>query len=240
VTAAPSAPALIELADASFGYGRTPVLRGVDLAVHPGAFLGIVGANGSGKTTLLRGMLGLVAHTSGRVELRTHAIGYVPQRETLDAIYPLAVEEVVRMGAYGRLRGLRRLGSNERRRARAALERVGLHGRRRELFASLSGGQRQRALIARALVVEPDVLLLDEPTSGVDARASERILGLLAELAREGLAVLIVSHQLAILRAAVDEVLWIRGGSVSRLDASALEEGGALAELMGAQAEAAG
>ena len=208
---------LFELDGAAFGYGGRTVLSGVTLRVEPGAFVGIVGPNGAGKTTLFRGLLGLVRPLGGRVERRARALGYVPQRETLDVLFPLTVREVVEMGAYSRLRGLRGLRREERALAAAALERVGLASRARDVFSSLSGGQRQRALIARALLVQPDVLLLDEPTSGVDRAAQRAILELLLELnQRDGIAVLLVSHQLALVREAVREAWWVCDGKIER------------------------
>ncbi len=210
--------AWVSLRGASFGYGGQAVVSGINLRVEPGSFLGITGENGSGKTTLLRGILGLLAPLSGSVDRRTRSMGYVPQREHLDSVYPLTVEEVVRMGAYGRLSGLRRLGHDERELARTSLERVGLLHRQRELFARLSGGQRQRALIARALVMRPDVLVLDEPTSGVDAQAQDRILGLLDELRRETpLAILLVTHDPEPARLFLSAVLSVGGGTVREL-----------------------
>ncbi len=116
----------LRLEQASFGYGARAIVSGVDLTVGTGAFLGIVGPNGAGKTTLFRGILGLVPPLAGRVERLTDAIGYVPQRESLDSIYPLRVDEVVHMGAFGRLSGLRRLCAADRALARASLARVGL------------------------------------------------------------------------------------------------------------------
>jgi ABC-type Mn2+/Zn2+ transport system ATPase subunit len=214
---------LLEISRASFGYGDRAVVAGVDLAVSTGGFVGIVGPNGGGKTTLIRGILGLLAPLTGRVELRTHAIGYVPQRESLDAIYPLRVEEVVVIGAYGRLRGIRRVAREDRELARACLERVRLADLRREPFASLSGGQRQRALIARGLMARPELLLLDEPTSGVDRAAQARILELLVDLnRREGMAILLASHQLAMVRETVREVLWVSDGRAVHGDAATL------------------
>jgi manganese/iron transport system ATP-binding protein len=209
--------ALLRLRNAAFGYAGKPVIAGVDLEIGSGAFLGIVGPNGAGKTTLFRGALGLIRPLEGQVELLTRAIGYVPQRETLDAIFPLRVAEVVHMGAYARLRGLRRLRREERELARECLRRVQLEERARAPFSSLSGGQRQRVLIARALMARPELLLLDEPTSGVDREAQRAILELLAELHRDGLGILLVSHQLALLRRAVDEVLWVAQGRVERV-----------------------
>jgi ABC-type Mn2+/Zn2+ transport system ATPase subunit len=207
--------ALLRAERAAFGYHKVPVVLGVELAIERGDFLGIVGPNGAGKTTLFRGLLGLVPALAGRVERTTRAIGYVPQRETLDPIYPVTVEEVVQMGAYGALRGWRGVSRDARERARACLERVGLYERRASAFSSLSGGQRQRVLIARALMVEPEVMLLDEPTSGVDRAAQARILELLVELNRSrGMAVLLVSHQLGMVRETVQRVLWVAEGRV--------------------------
>ncbi len=199
---------LLRVERAAFGYSGVAVVSEVDLEIRAGDFVGIVGPNGSGKTTLFRGLLGLVPPMAGRVERSTSAVGYVPQRETLDPIYPVTVEEVVRMGARRRSRDVAEL-------ARGCLDRVGMSERRADAFSSLSGGQRQRVLIARALMVAPELLLLDEPTSGVDRAAQARIGELLIELAsRERLAVLLVSHQLAMLRETVRRVLWVAEGRV--------------------------
>jgi ABC-type Mn2+/Zn2+ transport system ATPase subunit len=206
---------LLRLEKAGFGYGGHPIVSGVDLQVQSGAFVGIIGPNGAGKTTLFRGILGLIPALEGRVERFENAVGYVPQRETLDAIYPLRADEVVRMGAYGRLRGLRTLPSSERDLARECLDRVGLLSRACEPFSSLSGGQRQRVLIARALMARPRLLLLDEPTSGVDRGAQAHILGLLSEMNRtQDMAILLVSHQIGMVREAVKSCLWVSGGTV--------------------------
>jgi len=212
----PSKPALVELRGASFGYGRKAVLKNVDLTVEAGAFLGVFGPNGSGKTTLFRGILGLIQPLAGTVVRSTAAIGYVPQREQLAPVYPLTVEEVVHMGAYGRLHGLRRLPATARARADRWLEHVGLAHKRRALFASLSGGQRQRALIARSLMAHPELVVLDEPTSGVDREAEQRILELLRGLNDEGLAILLVSHQVDVVRASIKDAVWVDDGRVRR------------------------
>lgn len=222
---------LLELRGAAFGYGDRAVLSGLDLDVRPGEVLGILGPNGAGKTTLVRGVLGLLPPLRGRVVSRARALGYVPQRESLDPLYPVTVREVVDTGGYGRLRGLRRPTRADRELARRSLERVGLEGRERAPFSSLSGGQRQRALLARALMVHPDLLVLDEPTSGVDPPAARAILDLVHELAEEdSLAILLVSHQLALLREAATDVLWVADGTARRgparelLDPARLEE----------------
>ena len=235
-----SATPLLRLRGAAFGYGRRQILSGVDLEVRPGDVLGILGPNGSGKTTLFRGILGLIPTRAGRVERGTGALGYVPQRERLDPVFPVSVEEVVHMGCYGRLSGLRRVGPGERELARNCLGRLGLAERAGEQFSSLSGGQRQRVLIARALMVRPRLLLLDEPTTGVDRAAEEQILRILTELRAEGLAVLLVSHQLAFVRDAVPEVLWVDGGRVERGPTEALLRQHGLAPLIFSGRSAAG
>jgi manganese/iron transport system ATP-binding protein len=228
----PGSGVLLKMRGAAFGYGRRVVVSDVDLEVAAGDVLGIVGPNGAGKTTLIRGMLGLIPALAGRVERAERSIGYVPQRARLDALFPLRVEEVVHQGAYGRLHGWRRLQRADRDEALACLQRVGLVARAKEPFASLSGGQRQRVLIARALLARPRLLLLDEPTSGVDSGAQARVLELLERLTRdEGLAVLLVSHQIAMLRDAVDEVLWVAGGRVRRGPARELLAPAALEQL---------
>ena len=206
---------LLRLENVSFGYSKRAVVTGVDLTVDAGAFLGIVGPNGAGKTTLFRGILGLIPPLAGKIERFETCIGYVPQRESLDPIYPLRVEEVVHMGAYGRLGGWRTLAHAECELARVSLARVGLADRAQDSFAALSGGQRQRVLIARALMARPKLLLLDEPTSGVDRGAQKLILDLLIELnQREDLAILLVSHQIGMVRDAVKGCVWVSGGSV--------------------------
>ncbi len=214
---------LLQLSGVSFGYGGKPIVAGVDLSVDAGDFIGIVGPNGAGKTTLFRGILGLLPVLSGHMRRLTEAVGYVPQRENLDAIYPVTVEEVVEMGAYSRLKSLGGIARADRELASACIERVGLTDMRRAPFSSLSGGQRQRVLVARGLMASPKLLLLDEPTSGVDRTAQARIIELLIDLnQREGMAILLVSHQLAMVRETVRKVLWVSEGHVLHGDANEL------------------
>ena len=206
---------LIGLHGVAFGYGNVPVLADVDLSISAGEMVGIVGPNGAGKSTLLRGLLGLLEPLSGTVHRAPVDVGYVPQREALDVSYPLTVGEVVEMGGYGRLGGLRFLSSDEVEFARYCLERVGLASLVREPFRSLSGGQRQRALIARALMMRPRILYLDEPTAGIDRPTLTGLFDVLARLNEEdGLAILLVSHELDLTRRVVRSALLVRDGRV--------------------------
>jgi len=172
------------------------VVRGVDLSLAKGDFLLVGGPNGGGKSTLLRTLLGVLPTLAG--ERRTDSglrLGWVPQQVPLDPRYPLDAQDVVRMGLWVPGRLLRGRRGEERLAALAALERVGMADRAGRLFGELSGGQQQRVLLARALARRPNVLLLDEPTSGVDAGAVESLRELLADLNGEGMAVAMVTHQ---------------------------------------------
>ncbi|WP_299951586.1 metal ABC transporter ATP-binding protein [uncultured Modestobacter sp.] len=189
----------------SFGHGRDAVLTGVDLTVHPGEVVAVRGPNGAGKSTLVRGVLGLCDVQAGdvrffdvpRARFRDwHRVGYVPQRHTVAGGVPVTVRELVSSGRLSRLRTWQRFGEADRCAVDCALEGAGLAGFDRRLVAELSGGQQRRALLARALAGDPELLLLDEPTAGVDA-ASQRVLAsTLAGLAETGAAVVVVVHEL--------------------------------------------
>jgi manganese/iron transport system ATP-binding protein len=193
----------------------------VDLELDRGEFVALLGPNGAGKTTLLRGIVRLIPVLSGTIDYgfdrAISPFGYVPQRETLDPTFPLTVLEVVLMGTYARLPPLRWAGRAQRRRAALCLEHVGLRALAEQRFASLSGGQTQRALIARALAADPRVLLLDEPTAGVDAEATGAIMDIVHRLNRdEGLTVLLVTHQVRLLHGFASAVFWVQDGRVTR------------------------
>jgi ABC-type Mn2+/Zn2+ transport system ATPase subunit len=212
---------LLRLRDVSLGYQGRPILEHVDLELGAGESIALLGSNGSGKTTLLRGIVGLLPVLAGTVEYgfnrTTSPLGYVPQREALDPTFPLTAHEVVLMGTYARLRPLQRVGRRERRLAAGCLESVGLATIAEQRFAALSGGQKQRVLIARALATEPRLLLLDEPTAGVDAEATAAIMDVLRRLNRhEGLTVVLVTHQLRMLAGLTNAVLWVERGRVVR------------------------
>jgi ABC-type Mn2+/Zn2+ transport system ATPase subunit len=190
--------AFVSFRDATLGYGRHAVLRGINLDILEQDFLGIVGPNGSGKTTILRTFLGSLKPLGGSVTIADGLrYGYVPQRDPVDTLFPLQVLEVVLMGRYDRIGLGRRPTAADRERARSALDRVGIVHLADKPLTSLSGGQRQRTLIARALVGDPNVLVLDEPTNGMDLVATTQILGLVRDLhERNGLTVVMVSHAL--------------------------------------------
>jgi ABC-type Mn2+/Zn2+ transport system ATPase subunit len=233
------ADTLISLTDASFGYEDRRILEHVTFAVAAGDFVALLGPNGAGKTTLLRGIVGLIPLLAGSLKYgfdrAANPIGYVPQREALDPIFPLTAHEVVLMGTYARLPLLRPVGRGERRIAFECLEQVGMHAVAEQRFSSLSGGQKQRVLIARALAAAPLLLVLDEPTAGVDPGAASAIMDVVARLNRErGLTVLLVTHQLRILDALAGVVVWVQAGKVTHGAAEEMLAPERVAEVLGA------
>jgi ABC-type Mn2+/Zn2+ transport system ATPase subunit len=185
---------LVRVHDLSGGYGPgREAIEGVSFALETGEVAGVLGPNGGGKTTLFRALLGELPRSRGAIELAGRP-AYVPQSDEARLDFPVDALDVALMGAYHRTPFYRRLGRRERAGAQAALERVGLAEQARSLFGTLSGGQRQRVLIARALVQDARVLLLDEPLSGVDAPSAARIETVLRELRDEGRALLVATH----------------------------------------------
>lgn len=189
-------PPLVRLENLSCSYGRYPVLQDVDLDIGPTDFIGVVGPSGSGKTTLLRALLGTLKPIGGRISRRPGVrVGYVPQLETVDWNFPITVNEAVLMSRTHRS-SLPWLSATERAQGEEVLERLGLGGYGRRHIRELSGGQQQRVFLARAMLLEPDLLLLDEPTSGVDVCTRHDVLHLLAELNLAGLAIVLSTHDL--------------------------------------------
>jgi ABC-type Mn2+/Zn2+ transport system ATPase subunit len=187
---------LVRMERATCAYEGVPVVVNADLEVRQGDFTGIVGPSGSGKTTLLRAVLGTVRPVAGTVQRRRElAVGYVPQLETVDWNFPVTVFEAVLM-ARTRGRVLPWAGPQERRQVAEVLERLGIGELARRHLRQLSGGQLQRVFIARALLRGPELLLLDEPTSGVDVRTRHDVLHLLADLNADGLSVVLTTHDL--------------------------------------------
>jgi len=189
---------MLRFDNVTLGYGHRAILQDLDFTVAGGDYLAIVGSNGSGKTTLLRGLLGNLKPLAGKVSVpaRLH-FGYVPQAKTVDEIFPLSVLDVVMMGRYGRIGIIRRPSADDRARANSALEEVGIKNLGARLFRELSGGQKQRALIARALVSEPDLLVLDEHTNDLDIATEKQIMAIVDGLhTGRGIAVIMVSHSI--------------------------------------------
>lgn len=224
MTPAPQAGPVISLRSAAFGYADRAVLSGVDLDIHAGEVVALLGPNGSGKSTLLRGLLGLNDHLGGDVELfgtprerfrDFTRLGYVPQHHSLSASVCATVAEVVAIGRLPHRPWWRPAQRTDAALVDQALDLVGLADRATEDVGTLSGGQQRRVLIARALAAEPDVLLLDEPTAGVDAPSQEVLAEVLGRLARRGATMLIATHELEALAGVVTRVVCTSDG---RLD----------------------
>jgi manganese/zinc/iron transport system ATP- binding protein len=184
-------------------YREKPVLWDIDLTVPQGVLMAVVGPNGAGKTTLLKAILGLVRPVAGTVSIlgrpyreQRRAIGYVPQRGTVDWDFPTTVVDVVLMGTYGQVGWLRRPGASQREAASRALDRVGMTAFAKRQISQLSGGQQQRVFLARALVQDAQVYFMDEPFQGVDALTETAIVELLRELRNNGRTVFVVHHDL--------------------------------------------
>jgi zinc transport system ATP-binding protein len=203
----------LRLDHVSFSYeSGAPVLREVDLAVDQGEFVAIAGPNGGGKTTLLRLVLGLEEPDSGRVELFLRRLAYLPQRAQAGVDAPLTVRELVAAGRAPRARLVGPLGQGDREAVRDAIDRVGLTPQADRRVSTLSGGQQQRAFVAKALAAEPELLALDEPTTGVDVEAQDAIAVLLQRLRHElGMTILYVSHEFGAVESFVERIVLVRG-----------------------------
>jgi manganese/zinc/iron transport system ATP- binding protein len=193
----------IEVHDLTVAYRKKPVLWDIDFDVPEGKLIAVVGPNGAGKSTLIKTIMGLIEPVSGKilvygkpVDRERPRIAYVPQRESVDWDFPISVYELVLMGRYSHLKLFRRPGSNDRRIATEALEKVGMSEYAGRQISQLSGGQQQRVFLARALAQQADIYLMDEPLAGVDAATEATIFELLRVLRDEGKTVLVVHHDL--------------------------------------------
>jgi ABC-type Mn2+/Zn2+ transport system ATPase subunit len=184
--------------DLTIGYRRTPILSEINISIDRGDFWGVVGPNGAGKTTLVKTLLGIISPLSGVVERAPEVrFGYVPQRGVIDDIFPVTVRDVVLMGRYPFLGLPGRLGKKDYDLAAQFIEKVGMTPHANKPYRALSGGQKQRTLIARALAGEPDILVLDEPTDGMDIAGESTIMQLLLDLHKEArLTLVMITHML--------------------------------------------
>lgn len=223
-----SAPPVVRLTRANIGYPQTVVMRDVDLRLDRGEQVALVGANGSGKTTLVRALLGLEPLLSGSLELfgtpaqefrQRWRIGYVPQRHTVGGSVPATVTEVVATGRLAQASTWHWPSAADRAADRAvvaqAIETVGLAERSSARVATLSGGQQRRVLIARALASQPEVMIMDEPTAGVDAESQRRLAATLEVLAGQGLTLLVVTHDVEPLQSLLTRTVRLRDGRIS-------------------------
>ena len=218
----------VHATDVTLAFQQRPVLWDVDLEVPQGVLMAIVGPNGAGKTTLLRTVLGLLHPAAGEVRVfgRPYAeqrrlVAYVPQRGSVDWDFPTTALDIVTMGTYGSLGWVRRPGTSERTRATAALAQVGMQAYADRQISQLSGGQQQRVFLARALVQDAQVYLMDEPFQGVDATTERAIVDLLRALRAEGKTVVAVHHDLQTVAEYFDEVTLL---NVRRIAAGPVDE----------------
>ena len=216
--------AIVSMRSATFGYADHAVVSEVTLDIQAGEVVAILGPNGSGKSTLVKGLLGLNNRLAGQVELfgtpidrfRDHArLGYVPQRHTLSTSVRATVAEIVAIGRLPHQNWLGRPKQQDRRIIEESLAVVGLDDRAAVDVSTLSGGQQRRVLIARALAAQPDVLVMDEPTAGVDLASQEVLSQVLARLAKRGATMLIVTHELQAVRGVLTRIIQLTGGRIT-------------------------
>ncbi len=201
---------LLKCEDVTLGYDRQPVASHVSFSVHEKDYLVVIGENGSGKSTLLKTLLGLIKPLSGRIAydgLDRSAIGYLPQSTTIAKDFPASVMEIVMSGNAQRMGWHPFYSREDKVRATKNLERMGMLDMRNESFRELSGGQRQRVLLARALCAADQLLVLDEPVTGLDPQAAKEMYETVSKVNKEGMAVVMISHDLEAARAYASHVL---------------------------------
>lgn len=213
---------IIRFDHATFGFPGVVALKDVTLEIMRGEFVGVIGPNGSGKTTLCKAILGLMPPLEGTLrifdcsceKLQCHhraKIGYLPQKGTIDRNFPITVLETVMMGRYGVLGLLKRPGNADRDIALAALSHVAMLEHQHDALGQLSGGQQQRVFIARALAQQPQVLLLDEPTTGIDIVTQHSVLDLIKRLHQDlGLTIVLITHDINMIRVHVDRLVLLK------------------------------
>jgi zinc/manganese transport system ATP-binding protein len=189
---------ILKFKDITIGYGKKKIIENINVSICENDFIGIVGPNGAGKTTFLRTLLGNLKPLSGTIHKNSHRFGYVPQRDTVQPLLPYTVYDVVMMGRYSLMGVFAKPTKTDHDIVNSSLEHVGIQHLGNFNYNSLSGGQRQRTLIARALAVEPGILILDEPTNGMDTPSHYSLLDLISNLHdQDKLTILLVSHLLS-------------------------------------------
>ena len=218
----PDARPVVELRNVTAGYNKSKVLQDVDLKIMPGDFVGLLGPSGSGKTTLLRVILGAVDVQQGEVRVnekpvrgRSNRAGYVPQLETIDWNFPVTVEETVMMGRTMANPWLPWYRKHEKELAYDMMQRLGIADLAKRHIRQLSGGQQQRVFLARALASSPDLLLLDEPTSGVDLKTRDDVMHLLHDLNHAGVTIVLTTHEINAVAVHLPRIVCLNGSIVA-------------------------
>ena len=210
---------IITLESLAIGYDGQAVLSGISLAIARGSFTAILGANGTGKSTLLKTLLGLQPPVGGKIQIGAAGVkpvfGYVPQAIQFDPLYPLTGFDVALMGTFGRVGPMKFPSRTEKDFVHECLRATAADGFAKKKFSQLSGGQKQRVLIARALATQPDILVLDEPTAGVDVKATHALLEFISQIhAERNQTVLLVTHDLPLVRKHAQQIIWLHNGAV--------------------------
>ena len=217
-----TAQPIVQFSQASFAYNGHTALEDLTLDLHEGEFVGVIGPNGSGKTTLLKALLGLIHPVSGALQIFDCAcqalrcehrarIGYLPQKEKTDPNYPITIWEVAMMGRYGSLGLIKRPSKADREIVLDALDSVDMADLKDHPFGHLSGGEQQRVLIARALAQRPEILLLDEPTTGIDATTQRRLVELICKVHQAyRLAIVLVTHDINMISSIAETILLLK------------------------------
>jgi manganese/iron transport system ATP-binding protein len=236
----PAAGSSVVVEHVSAAYGRRIALDDVSLTVRQGSLLAVIGPNGAGKSTLLKLIAGLIRPTSGTLSVlggppgsAARAVAYLPQAEAVDWEFPVTVGEVVMMGRYARLGFGRQPGSADRDRVAAALETVGMADAVNRQIGALSGGQRRRVFLARAIAADPELYLLDEPVTGVDARTQEELMDVLEAEARAGKTVVATTHDLICAAQRFQEAAFLNGRLVAQGPAELVLDQKLLSETYG-------
>lgn len=199
----------IEIKNLTVAYGENIALEDLNLNIEVGSLMALVGPNGAGKSTLIKTILKFLKQITGEIKINAKTLAYVPQRNSVDWDFPTTLFDVVEMGCYGRVGLFKRVSKEEKQKVLKAIEQVGMLEFKDRQISELSGGQQQRAFIARALVQEADIYLMDEPFQGVDSTTEKSIVEILKQLKAEGKTIIVVHHDLQTVAAYFESVALI-------------------------------